>query len=826
MRTNLLLSLGALVLAPAAFGQFDFVGGGSQSNDKPWESLKLNPKTRVRLAFQNANVDSILQFFQRATGITLVKDPALTGGLSLSSATAVSLSQALQILKTTLDLKGYDLTREGTLLVIKKKDQGGRGGFPSFDPSIFAGGGDNRTELKTYPIKFANATQVARVINEVFATAPGQGGGNPFQGGQFNRPGGQGGGQPGGRFGGFGGRGQQQQAPTVRASADDFSNSVIVNAPNDRQREVGELVKSLDKQTEEPQKTRVFKLQFAVASEAAPVIQNVLVSNAPRGRGGIGSSNVNPGDRFQQALRFGSAQASFGQVAADDRTNSLVVTATDDNITVVERVVKELDIQTPLQSTTFVFPLENARSDNIATLLQGAFGNRQGIGGGGGGAFRNQQQNGRVNQNNQNRNNNRVGNRGTEKIDPEKELAVDVDPNSEEGMLQTNVNVAQGFGGGFGGGGRQGGFGQQNRQNTLGPTRDADGRVINARDLTGQVTAISDPNTNSIIVVTTPDNAEIIRGILTQLDKIPEQVVIQTIIVEATLDNATKLGIEFNFTDVVTFGQAATSTIGTGFGLANANPALQGFRYTLANGKLGAFINALRTDTRFNVLSTPRIFTSNNVQAEINISQRVPFVTSSRQDVNGGFTFVYDFTDVGIVLNVTPRITSNGYVTMDITQTANDLQGFTDFNAPIINQRQADTTVSVRDGETVILGGIIRNQVTSTVRKVPLLGDIPLLGQLFRSTDKRDQKTELLVFLQPRIVRDAEEAKKLREEAQREMSDLTRKQVGTLIPPPPALPPGVEPPKAGDPNRQGPPPTAPVKQGPPPIDPLKKTGGK
>jgi general secretion pathway protein D len=114
---------------------------------------------------------------------------------------------------------------------------------------------------------------------------------------------------------------------------------------------------------------------------------------------------------------------------------------------------------------------------------------------------------------------------------------------------------------------------------------------------------------------------------------------------------------------------------------------------------------------------------------------------------------------------------------MVVSQTANDLQGYTDFNAPIINQRQADTTVSVKDSETIVLGGIIRSTVTSNVRKVPLLGDIPLLGELFRSTTKGKQKTELIVFLTPRVVKDADDARLLRDRVKGQLSPGQQKQI-------------------------------------------------
>ena len=249
---------------------------------------------------------------------------------------------------------------------------------------------------------------------------------------------------------------------------------------------------------------------------------------------------------------------------------------------------------------------------------------------------------------------------------------------------------------------------------------------------------------------------------------------IQTIVVEATLDKSKQFGLEWNFAKSNILGNKGTNGTGSQkFGLQNANPALNGFSYSLTGGDLTAFFNMLQTDTKFQVLSTPRIFTTNNMEAEINISQRVPYIVSTIQNVNGTNSFNYSFQDVGIVLTVTPHITSNGYVTLDVLQTANDLQGYTTFNAPIINQRQAETTVSAKDGETIVLGGMIRNQVTSTVNKVPLVGDIPILGNLFRNHTMDHQKTELLVFLTPRVVRDPAEAKRLREETQKKMSKDT-----------------------------------------------------
>jgi len=793
--------MSVVLLTPVlAMGQF--VTGGDVGTGKPWESFKLNPKTKVKLDFHNSGIDAILSKYQSLSGVTIVKDPNLTKGLTLTSAKPVSLAEAFQILQSTLNLQGYEIGKDSNLLIIRPKAKngfggGGPGGMPTgFDPSsLFP---DQPTpQLKVYPIKYANASQLARVLNDVFQSTGGGG---------FQFPGGGGGGRPGGfQFGGRGGgaaafnpamlagRFGQQQTPQVRASSDDFSNSVIVNAPRDQQTQVAELIGQLDKITDEPQQTKVFPLEFAAADDLQPVVQNLLNANVPRGKGGATTQQSQGPGAFFSAIR-GSVSGS-GQATADPRTNALIVTATSDNIKLVDKVVKELDTKIDLQPTTFVFPLSNAQSDDVAGLLNQAFGQRQGTGTNRGntnnrnnGSTANRTNNG--NSNNRNRGN--TGQLGGENTDPNQgdatSLPIDIDPNSEDGQLMTSIGVAQGIGGFFGGGGQNG----QRRNNTNGQSttsRDQNGKVVNANDLTGQVTTISDPNTNSIIVVTSPENAELIRRILDQLDKIPEQVMIQTIITEASLDAQDKLGVEWKFAQSKFLGNSSTTTNGnTNFGLQSGSTSatpLTGFSYTITGGNLSFFLNALQQDQKFQILSTPRIFTSNNVQAEINISQRVPYIVSSRQDVNGNFTYNYAFEDVGIVLTVTPHVTKDGYVTMDVSQTANDLQGYTTFNAPIINQRTAQTTVSVKNGETIVLGGIIRTTVSSTVSKVPLLGDIPILGKLFQNKSKEKQKTELLVFLTPRIVKDPDEARKLREDTQNELSPETTKSLGGVLKPPP-----------------------------------------
>lgn len=735
---------------------------GGDQNDQPWESFKFDKTKRIDLKFRNASPDMVLDVFSRASGITIVKDPSFTSPLTVTSGKTVTLSQAFRILALQLKMRGFQLRKEDEFLIVGPFQQEQPNPYKDMTPEqITALQNAGKPEIKVYPVEHANAAEVARIVTEVF-------------GGQAKR-------QPDFTDFFFNPFGMPQPTPNlpVKVSSDDFTNSVIVQANPPDQLQVEALIKKLDTPSPSPVRSEVYRLKYAFAQDVAPVVQNVLVSNAPTGRGGQGNQQIPISQRFAAAARFGSLQSSFGQVVAEERTNTLIVSATEENHKIVREVIDAIDQPMTVEDTTVVVPLQNARADDMADLLNEAFGG----GRGGFGGFGNFGRTGRSGRNNNRtgagRNRNQFGGggfgRGVDPANPsmsDLELNV-VDPNADESPLATDVQ-AQFFGFGFGGG--------QNRRTSSSSARGADGRLVNIRDLDGQVQVISDTNTNSLIVVTDPENIDVVRSLIDKLDKIPEQVMIETIIVEASLDSSDKLGVEWNFNQRNVLGDSnARGTGVTDFGLQRGTTR-EGLRYSITGGDLGVFLNALSQDDKYEVLSTPRIFTSNLVEAEINISQEVPYIVSQREDASGRLTFNYDFKDVGIVLTVTPRITANGDVSLDITQTANDLQGFTDFNAPIINKRVAQTTVSVRDGETIILGGIIRSVVSTKVKKLPILGDIPILGQLFRSTDKSKQKTELLVFLTPRVVRRPGDAQEIRRMNEEKLSPGTQKGLRTILP--------------------------------------------
>lgn len=689
------------------------VPGKLPTPPKPaWQEFKLNPKTTMFLDFTDSNPDMIISIFSRTSGITILKDPTFKIPLTVTSARAVGLNEAFEIFNTVLGMNGYELKKQGNLMVVSRKSQ------PQ-PPMNFAPPPAPVPVIKTYPLVNANAAQVARVINEIFAPAAGAGGG----GGSPQLPPGISFG-PGGppiQVGGPGGGGGGGKS-TVHASSEDYSNAVIVSAMPKEQTDIAALIQDLDKTTKQPLESVLFHLKYVPAEEVLTAIEDVLTANVPMGRGANNKKDNSNSSFFFGFNPFGNnnQHSAGGQSAtAVKQTNSVIVNATKENIELVRKLIENLDQPSNFIGTTSVIRLENAKASDVADLLNKVF---------------------------------------TQKANP-------------------NDNSPFFFFSDFG----------SNNNNKKDQTidRDENGQIVNVKDIIGKVNIIADPNTNSLVIVTQPSNMPMIRSVIDKLDQVAEQVMIETIIVEANLDKTTKLGVEWSFLQNNIFHNPNASNSGKlGFGLQNATPALEGLNYTITGGAYRAFLNALQTDTRFKVLDTPRIFTSNNVKAEINVSQKVPYITSQEAGALGNLISNYQFQDVGVVLTVTPRITSNGQVTMDVVQSADDLQGFTTFNAPIINHRQASTTVSVNDGETIVLGGIIRHTLTQTEKKVPFLGDIPLIGNLFKSSSKTDGQTELMVFLTPHVVRSASEAKKLKDSQTKDLSKPSQDSVKKNLPPP------------------------------------------
>lgn len=299
------------------------------------------------------------------------------------------------------------------------------------------------------------------------------------------------------------------------------------------------------------------------------------------------------------------------------------------------------------------------------------------------------------------------------------------------------------------------------------------GGTSSALDLSGQVKVVADTTSNSVLVLSAERNFERLRKLLDELDQPMRQVLVRVLVAEVTATKGLDLGVELQGRNPST--DTASSRAFSSFNIFDSTLGLNG--YLLETTDFRAAIRALATDTRFDVLSRPYILTTDNLQATVNVSQEVPVINGSRTDANNNLTTTFDRRDVGIILNVTPQINSEGRVVLDVSQELSALadQGIPiadDVQAPIINKRTMTTRVVVENGQTAVVGGLVHDQLTEKVQKVPLLGDIPLLGWLFRRTVRTTAQTELMIFLTPQVVAKPEELADLGRQLRSEMQRL------------------------------------------------------
>lgn len=270
-----------------------------------------------------------------------------------------------------------------------------------------------------------------------------------------------------------------------------------------------------------------------------------------------------------------------------------------------------------------------------------------------------------------------------------------------------------------------------------------------------EVAVVADTNSNTLLLSASPLYFPRFTNIIAELDKPLAQVLIQVILAEVTLDKTSELGVEWT---VQARRGSADITTGTDFGVANDLTQFGGFSSAITGSDVGFLLRAIEADGRLEVLSRPQILTADNQEATIDIGQRVPLVRDTRVGGDNLNTITtYEYEDVGVSLTVTPRISPDGSVKMEVAPvisqlSSSEVQIGKDLRSPIINQRKATTTVSVQNGESVIIGGLISTSDDRRRAKVPFLGNIPYIGALFRSSRSVSDRKELLIILTPQLL--------------------------------------------------------------------------
>lgn len=453
-----------------------------------------------------------------------------------------------------------------------------------------------------------------------------------------------------------------------------------------------------------------------------------------------------------------------GGIVPLDSSNILVIRDYASNVKRMLEIIEKVDVFIPRKVDLEVIPIKFALAIDISSVLSGLTSG----GGGGGGVRSSSASSSRLSgsrssstlsrTSSANRTGGSTASRTASGIRPQSTSATRTPAtggaSSFQSRLQQLTSAASGAGGGIGGDG----------------------------ELLGDAIILPDERTNALLVFGTEEERTLIKSIIEKLDTVSQQVLIEAIIMEVSMDDSRNVGVSTSQRPEGSgnlSGFGGVNNLGGLFGssVTNFPSALgDGFSYFGAIGNTWEVaLQAIATDGRINVLSRPRIQTSHAVEANLFVGDTVPFVTGTFTDITGGGRSQFQNQQVGITLNVLPLINQDGLVVMDIVQEIAQLGVPTliDGNeVPTTTERNATTKVAVKDGDTIILGGFISSTKTRSQSGVPWLKDIPYLGAMFRSKSISNQRRELIVLIRPTVLATPEIAALAAQEARDELAGV------------------------------------------------------
>ena len=611
--------------------------------------------------------------------------------------------------------------------------------------------------------------------------------------------------------------------PRVQVTADARTNSLVVEAAPRDMSEVETLVKQLDTgHADAVNQARVFRLKNSLATDVSQILTTAIAAAA----GGTGAQKsavlelLTVDAEGERILKSGIL--SEVQITPDPRTNTLLISAPEESMDLLEALVRQLDERPSETSQIKVFRVTNGDATNLVRVLQSLLPGQTG------GTSVPQLPSAE----------------GETSLVPVR-FAVDIRTNSivatgaigdleiiealllrldEEGFLDREntvyrlrnapaLDVARAI--------------TEYLQRERDVERAAPGAESPFEQIESVVVVVPEPVSNALILSATPKYFEKIMKLVEELDAPPPQVMIQVLIAEVTLDDTDEFGVEFGFQDSILFNRSlldnieklsqtvsnpgqpqvtsetiisqegvpgfnfnSTQPLGNNVGKSREGLAGQGlsnFALGRMNSELGfgglvlsasnesisVLIRALQESGRLEILSRPQVLTLDNQPAFIQVGQRVPRIIGTTVNQTGQVNTV-QLENVGLILGVTPRISPDGTVVMDIDAEKSDLGPESDgipvsisstgevIRSPRVNIATAQTTVSAADGQTIVLGGMITKSKSELTRRVPYLADVPVLGHMFRYDSTINLRAELIIIMTPRIVQDAEDHERLK----------------------------------------------------------------
>ena len=579
--------------------------------------------------------------------------------------------------------------------------------------------------------------------------------------------------------------------PSVAVNVDDRINALVVSAGVNDLKRIEELAKQLDTdQLKRVSEIRVFGLKYARATELA-LLLNTALNTKPE------NLTSQSADR-QELLQFITRTQEKNDlvttglkegvlITPDPRTNSLVVSAPVDNMPLIEQLIAKLDSSSPQIAQIKVFQLTNADARQMADVLSTLF-RLQSAGGQANtrsirytlvmptdGAAANANGEPTIGTAQENaltvtvdvRTNSLLIGGSEHYVALSSQIIEELDSSPAQERItkvyrlknsqaESIAEALQAF--------------LDQAQQRVTSVLGAEAVGTAQRLLDEEVAIVAEPISNSLLVSASPRYFEQVQAMIEELDQPQKQVLIQVLLAEVTLDGSTEWGMQWQSDMDLTEKDIPvdTASVNSRFGL-DPSSAMGGLTTTLTGDNWGFILKAMQSDGRLEILSRPQILAVDNQVASIEVGQRVPVVTGSRVTERGDSINTFEYQSVGIQLEVTPRINPDGIVKMDVSPTISSLSSSSvaissGFTVPIINNRSATTTVSVQDGQTIVIGGLISTEDNERITKIPWLGDIPYIGAAFRRTKKTRVRSELLIILTPHVINDPGEAEKFSRE--------------------------------------------------------------
>ncbi len=617
---------------------------------------------------------------------------------------------------------------------------------------------------ETFHLRYADAEQIATNIRDLFAqtarTGQGQQGGqNPFQqffqqrggqggpggGNQGGGRGGQGGGNQGGRTGQGGQDSSAGPSANLRVTANTQQNAVTVLAEKQVLEQIRTQINdSWDRPvTEKNVAPRIYDLKNSDPIKVRDALRELF------GQPGTGSAASSSG--------VGRLAGQFSFEALPEQSRLIVVSKSPDNLDAIDKLVADLD-QPQTAGLPRIVELKHATAEELAEQL-----------------------------------NTLLAQEGTLAQIPRQESGLTQGQAgaspfaSDQSTTTTNqqANTA--------------GTMQFWWQRARPPTTTA-----GSSNLVSKIRLVPVWRQNALMILSPPEYSQAVVDLITELDKPGRQVLLKAVIAEISLEDATALGLRWSNSPItptladnaVSLGANSAGNTAGGIFTGTKNDILPGlFDTSVLNVgvNLNLLLQALAQKTGVNILSEPRIFTSDNQEAEFFAGQDVPFITDSQTTDAGGLTQSFDYRAVGLALRVRPRITPKRDVDLRINLELSSLQpNQTLFGGFIVDRRETTTHLIIKDGQTVVVSGIVRSEDSDILRKVPLLGDLPLVGALFQSTERTKSTTEIVAFITPIVIENPEETDSATKPDRDRLKEL-RKELGKDAPEGPDPESGVAP---------------------------------